>query len=234
MEKHEAEALLKERIYESGAVLRSRYVVALLLQPNKPDMSIIAMVRIFLDENEIDEQTSLSAMANNVANCAFDLSPQITGVSIWIFVGDSNGYDRRFASQTREDFAAGLPIKLSARLKDIAKAIRAKLTSEDRFNLVVNDMNCMKLALGIKLMLCETTSEWTEESLKRTVCEIAKAVVEREPLVSSFGVGLYPQDLSTRIDFLDEQKKLDAADIVLEPFSEASFRINHVDMGMSG
>lgn len=233
MEKHEAEALLKESLYETGAILRSRHVVALLLQPNRPDMSIIAMVLIFLDENEIDDQTSLSAVANNVANCTFDFSPQITGVSIWIFE-DVNGYDRRFASQTREDFDAGLPIRLSARLKEIAQAIRAKLDAEDRFNLVVNDMSLMKFALGIKLKLCERTGDWTEESLKRTVYEIIKAVVEREPLVSRFGVTLFPQNLHASVDCIDEQKKFERADIVLEPLSEAYFRMRHTDMGMSG
>ena len=233
MEKHEAEALLKESLYETGAISRSKKALVFLLL-NRSDSNLIAMVRIFVDESEMDEHASLKAMANSVAKCSFDFSPQITGVSIWIFVGGSEGYDRRFAPQTREGFEASLPIELSARLKEIAQAIRAKLDSEDRFSLVVNDMSYLKFELGVRLRLRDKASEWTEENLKRTVYEITNAALEREPLVSRFGVGLFPQYLSARIDCFDEQKELKPADIILEPFSEAYFRMRHLDMGMPG
>lgn len=233
MEKHEAEALLMESLYETGAISRSKKAFVFLLL-NRSDSNLIAMVRIFVDESEMDEHASLAAMAYSVAICSFDFSPQITGVSIWIFVGGSDGYDRRFASMTRDEFDAKQPIKVTARLKNIAQVIRAILNPEDQFSVLMNDLNYMKFELGIRLRLSEKSGELTEESLKRIVSEVFKAILEREPLVSRIGVSMFPQNLGARMDCLDAQNKFDPEEIAFEPLPEAVFRMRHGNKGVSG
>lgn len=237
MDETKPEAILKEAIYESCVVPRTTELAVNFFRPNKENLNYACVVRIFLDEEELNSDAAMKSLIRHVATCVFESAPELLGISIWVLLKAHGPLDGRYSSVSRKDFEDEAPIELTLQFKRIySDLVKPHLTAQDKLRLHTEDLSYPELDLSFTIGLCNEQSQLfskQEEIFKEKVFSIAKDVMQMSPLVRSVAMTFFPQNLTARLARLTTSNEFDFHTVKFEPLPEAVYRINHPSLGSS-
>lgn len=237
MDEPKPEAILKEAIYETGAVPRTTELAVNFFRPNKENLNYACIVRIFLEEEEINADAEMKSLIRNVASCVFESAPELLGISFWLLLKSHGPLDGRYSSVSRKDFDDEAPIELTLQFKRIySDLVKPHLTTQDKLLLYTEDLSYPELDLLFTIGLCDEQSQLfskQEEIFKEKVFTIAKDVMRMSPLVRRIRTAFFPQNLRAHIDRHITSNEFDFHAVKFDPIPTESHRISHPMLGSS-
>lgn len=231
------EDILKEAIYESGAVPRTTELAIEFFRPNRENLEYVCIVRIFVDEDELNADVEMKSLIRHVATCVFASAPELLGICIWLLQKSDGCRNGRYSSVSRNTFDGEVPIELTMQLKRIySDLVKSHLTTQDKLCLYTEDLSYPELDLLFTIGLCDEQSQLfskQEEIFKEKVFTIAKDVMHMSPLIRSVGMTFVPQNLTARIDRHLTSNEFYLHVVKFEPLRTESYRVSHPVVGSS-